>query len=662
MLRRLLYIICMLQSFSVAAQQRDTMQVRTLKEVTVQYKALLNRSNTPVQVMKGAMLETMNSLSVADAVRYFSGVQLKDYGGIGGLKTVDTRSMGSNHTAVFYDGIQLGNAQNGQVDLGKFSLDNIDEIALYNAQKSDIFQSARSFAAAAAIYLQPKVPVFTNDARFHTKATVRTGSFGLFNPSLLYEQQISQKVSASISSEWIHANGQYTFRYTNGTYDTSATRTNADIDALRTEAGLYGRLADSARWDLRLYHYSSERGLPGAVVANKFSRGQRQWDRNFFVQGSFTGRPGKRFSYKLQGKYANDYMRYLDPEFVTTQGYLDNRYHQQELYLSSVNSFQLKPWWKIAAAADLQWNKLNANLYHFAYPTRYTALVSLASQWEWKRVNVQGGALQTLVWDRVRQFERAGDRQELTPFLSVSWQPFNADNFRLRGFYKHIFRLPTFNDLYYTFIGNTNLRPEFARQYDAGFTWVKHISETVPQISIQADAYYNEITDKIVAVPTTNLYRWMMLNLGKVAVRSIDAVVASTLKPGAQLLLNGTLKYTWQHAQDMTPGAANYQQQIPYVPVNSGSVVMNILWKQLGFNYSFIYSGERYSQKMNIPENYLQPWYTHDISLSGNFMRKRTGIRISLEVNNLLNQHYDVIVNFPMPGRYYRVACSITYN
>ena len=103
------------------------------------------------QTLSGTQLKKMNALSVADAIRYFSGVQIKDYGGVGGLKTVNIRSMGTNHMGVFYNGVQLGNAQNGQIDLGKYSLENIEEIQLYNGQKSDIWQSAREFGAAGSI-------------------------------------------------------------------------------------------------------------------------------------------------------------------------------------------------------------------------------------------------------------------------------------------------------------------------------------------------------------------------------------------------------------------------------------------------------------------------------------------------------------------------------
>ena len=102
-----------------------------LKEVTI-YSNRMQKKMSPVQILSGKELEKLNVYSVADALRYFSGVQIKDYGGIGGLKTVNIRSMGSHHVGVFYDGIELGNAQNGVVDLGRFSLDNMEVISLYN--------------------------------------------------------------------------------------------------------------------------------------------------------------------------------------------------------------------------------------------------------------------------------------------------------------------------------------------------------------------------------------------------------------------------------------------------------------------------------------------------------------------------------------------------
>lgn len=128
----------------------------------------------PAQELNGEELQRLNSNSIADALRYFSGVQVKDYGGVGGIKTVNIRSMGTNHTGVVYDGVELGNAQNGQIDLGQFSLDNIEAISLYNGQKSEILQPAKDFGSAGSIYIRTRTPHFEEGETYHARATLRT--------------------------------------------------------------------------------------------------------------------------------------------------------------------------------------------------------------------------------------------------------------------------------------------------------------------------------------------------------------------------------------------------------------------------------------------------------------------------------------------------------
>ena len=38
--------------------------------------------------------------------------------------------------------------------------------------------------------------------------------------------------------------------------------------------------------------------------------------------------------------------------------------------------------------------------------------------------------------------------------------------------------MPTFNDLYYTEIGNKNLKPEYTEQYDAGVVYGREMAPT----------------------------------------------------------------------------------------------------------------------------------------------------------------------------------------
>ena len=233
---RLLLFFLTWSGVSMLHAQHSTDSLQRLDEVLVTARTL-QKEIIPVQRLSGERLRQLGSHNVADALRYFSGVQLKDYGGIGGLKTINVRSMGTNHVGVFYDGIELGNAQNGTVDLGRFSLDNMESVTLYNGQKSAVFQSAKDFGSAGTIYLQTRTPRFTETKDFNIKATFKTGSFGLANPAVLWEQRLSDRLSSSFSAEYMYTTGKYKFRYaTEGGYDTTAVRQNGDVNATDSTA------------------------------------------------------------------------------------------------------------------------------------------------------------------------------------------------------------------------------------------------------------------------------------------------------------------------------------------------------------------------------------------------------------------------------------------
>ena len=125
------------------------------------------------------------------------------------------------------------------------------------------------------------------------------------------------------------------------------------------------------------------------------------------------------------------------------------------------------------------------------------------------------------------------------------------------------------------------------------------------------------------------------------------------------------MNYTYQRAQDYSDPtdcrdeAGTYKGQIAYIPWHSGSATLGGRWRGAELNYSFIYVGERYHNSSNILANYEQPWYTHDLSASYNFRWCRVDMRLTAEVNNLLNQQYDVIRNYPMPGRNYKLILKI---
>ena len=629
--------------------------------VTARYN---HKEVIPSQTLTGEQLEKLSSHSVADALRYFSGLQLKDYGGVGGIKTVNIRSLGTNHLGISYDGIELGNAQNGQIDLGQFSLDNVEEITLFNGQKSALLQPASDFGHAGSVYIRTRAPRFREGKNYNLQLKAKYGSSDLFRFSTLWEQRLSRRVSSSLSAEVLTSSGKYKFHYRrkkqDGTvaYDTTAIRQNGDIWSVRAEGNLHG-MVDEGFWKFKVYTYHSERGIPGAIVNNVWRRGERQWDHNTFLQGRFQKSFGERFTTQAVAKYAYYNTRYVNRD--TTLLMVDNTYKQQELYFSTSNVYQVLPEWSASLSYDFRWNKLDADMRQFVYPERYSNYLSLATAVNLNWLKAQGSILMTTVKDHIQRGLSQPSKVAYTPAFFLNVYPFASRELSLRLYAKKSFRMPTFNDLYYTDMGNALLSPETALQYNAGLSYDHEWnSGLVRFFHIQADAYYNSVHDKIVAYPKGQQFRWTMLNLGKVHIKGVDVETELTLVPVRGLLVTGRLQYTYQQARDVTnPQDAYYEHQIPYIPWHSGSAILNIQYYGWDLNYSFIYAGERYNQQENIKYNYMQPWYTSDLSLAYQWPMMKTRWRLMLEVNNLFSQDYDVILNYPMPKRNYGITLDV---
>ena len=674
-LRCLLVVLCVMHaSLPSLAQHPDNNDslAHQIDEVIVTSRYSYGEV-IPSQCLSGDELSRLSSHSVADALRYFAGLQIKDYGGVGGMKTVNIRSMGTHHVGIYYDGIELGNAQNGQTDLAQFSLDNVEALTLYNGQRSMIFQSASDYASAGTVYIRTRRPLFGDGKTYNLRAKIGYGSSSTLRLSADWEQKLTDQTSLSLSVGGVTSSGKYKFRYRrknidgNVAYDTTATRHNGDIQSLRVEGNLYAQLHGGS-WDFKLYTYHSNRGIPGAIVNNVWRRGERQWDHNTFAQASLQKRFGLNFDTRLKVKYAYYVTRYVNND--TTQMLVDNTFRQQELYLSSANVYDILPFWSVALSYDFKYSRLSSDMLDFVYPHRFQNMAAIATAVNLERFKMQASLLGSFVKDHVREGQPQDALHKFSPAVFMSFQPFRSDIFLIRAFAKQSYRMPTFNDLYYTDIGNSDLVPETAIQYNVGMTFDKTFSSLslIRNVSVQVDGYYNTVHDKIIAYPSGQQFRWTMLNLGRVHIKGVDVAANVTAVPVPDLRVMLRAQYSFQRAIDVTSkDDSYYRDQIPYVPRHSGSAVVNIGFKNIDLNYSFVYSGERYSQKENIQRNYLQPWYTSDLSVTYRSLRgltlggnRRMPWRLTVEVNNLFNQDYDVVINYPMPRRNYAVSLDVT--
>lgn len=589
---------------------------------------------TPSQTISGETLHNLSTSSVADALKYFSGVQIKDYGGLGGLKTVNVRSLGSQHVGVYLDGVRITNAQNGQVDLGKYSLSNMESVSLYNANKNERLQSASEYASAATVYMQTKRPEKTT---FNIE--YGNGSFGMNK----IKSYFSYKTYFFLDAEYQKTDGDYKFKFVSPSETTTGKRFNSDIAFYRIEAaGFYKDFSS------HVYYYNSKRGLPGPVVrrlSDQWNSTDRQWDQNFFIQSTYK-KLWNNWGLRANLKYSYDYLHYLqDPATNAAAMYCNNHYAQQNIYASVSSSYNFR-YLSVTASSDLRWTDLNSDVYNFRYVYRIDtkSLLSLIAAYKGFEGNV------ALLYTNITDHKKGGGASlsKLSPMYLLSYK---RNRFIFRAFHKKIFRAPTLNDLYYTLVGSVNLKPEYTSQWDAGADYKdKHLHFAV-------DGYYNIIDDKIVAIPMKSQFRWSMVNFGKVKSLGVSLSGGYTGEWN-KFSLSANGNYTCQRDLDYSsPKEPEYKHYVPYSPLHSASAILDFGYDSYSLCTSFMYTGDRFSLISNNREDMLGDWYTIDLKLNKRFKLKNDMVvQTTIECNNVTDSRHEVVKRYPMPGRNWKFS------
>ena len=653
------YTIAILLGLALHAFPQSNDSAAVLKKVTVSAVKKKNTFTaiTPTQSLDRQTLQQINAQSVGDAARYFSGVLIKDYGGVGGLKTISVRSLGAAHTGVNYDGIPVSDAQSGQIDLSKYSSTFAQSLDLQQANAPWMPQPARAYSYGALLSIQTQS--FTNNAleKSAWQGGIKTGSFGLWQPFAGIHLVLPKKIAVSLNTEAVFSKGDYPYHIDNGSFSQNARRDNSDVKSLQGEINLLKMFTDSSSLQVKLGGYHSGRGLPGALVFFNDRSVQRLWNTDYYLQGRYQLPISTTSRLLLSAKISHSYTRYTDPDYLNNQGGIDNRYTQQEAYLSAAISHNIGNHLTAAASSDVSFSQLDASLASFARPTRRGLWNNLAVSYSRRGWQLSASALFTSITDHTKTASAAGTINKLTPTLAVNVKPATESPFLFRVFYKHVFRMPTFNDLYYNLIGSTSLRPEYARQYNAGIVYSITPGTLLKHFSISADGYYNTVKDKIIAVPNKNLFVWTMLNLGRVDITGIDMTTEAGGALTREINWFARIAYTWQQALDVTtPGSTTYKNRIPYTPDHSGSGLVSFYYRRWSAGYSLIFSATRYTLGENNPYNQLPGWGTQDAFISRRFTLKTISVNIRAGVDNITDHRYDVVRYFPMPGRSYKIS------
>ena len=574
-----------------AEQPSDTLHAVT---VTADKGVVISRTDT---------LHITNTFDITGELHQIPGLQLGDYGGFAGLKTVSLRGMGSPHTAVYVDGVRVGNVQSGQGDMGMLDIENFSSAVVDYAQNSISFNTAR--------------PTFGQN-RVTGKAEFKAGSFGTYLPAARIDLKLSERMAISVNAAGVISKGD--FPVADG-----ATRVNNDIRQVRGGINLFGSMKDGD-YHVKAFYNAAERGTPGSI---SWPSEDRQKDMNAYLQGVMMKSFSPLYTLRLSAKAGYDNIYY-------TSSWGDSQYGQTELQLNSSHVFSINSWWKVSLAADVQWDKLASTNYS---ATRTTAISAVSTSFNLNRLSLNAAAEYSGYFDRGE-----GSRHAISP--SVDFRMRVIDGLDIVGFARRAYRVPMFNELYYVGYGNPDLKPEDAWLTDLGVDFHRQVSRTW-NLKAKVDGFYNILSNKITSAPTVedpNI--WLPYNIGKVRAIGLDLVTGADFTYG-DWKGEMDLRYSYQSAVDRTPDSYSYGQQIPYIAKHTVTASVKASWKGYELNPRWVLKSGRNDATGNLAD-----WNTLDVTISKTFrLRGPLSLGINIAAKNLLDCRYELVSGYPMPGR-----------
>jgi len=619
----------------------DTIRTKQLQEVSVEKSLVNNHSQistvSPYFYFSSDNIQSFGIDDVSNVLRLVNSVTIKDYGGLGGMKTVSVRNLGAEHTGVVYDGVPVSNCQAGQIDISRFSTDNLKSVKMGIGSPIDMLSPASLEPFSGNLFMETEN---TSDSYLLTSY----GSFNTLKTSSKINIYENEKFSTYGFLKYVHTDGDYPFILTNGAYKTKEYRKNNNVNSVNAELNV----SMIPFLNTKIYYYYSDRRLPGNITLYNDQANERLLEENFFWQNRYCQDLNEHFSIQGLLKYNHSWTKYFDGIESSNESVIMHtfKYRQDEVFASVGAKYQFNDF-NFSLVADEFWNTLKTNIPEYDRKSRNTTYVSLRTNYHNEYIKANANLVYTYL-------NESTSRTSLDPNISISYKPFFNKDFYIRSSWRKAFRLPTLNDMYYYRLGNHDLRPESTDEINLGLTYSDKIGNV--NLSVVTDYFLNFVDDMIVAIPTT--FAWKMSNYGKVKSQGINI---STEVDYHNYFLS--LGYSYNDVKNRTDKSSSYYDvQIPYTAKHSGNA--SFLWKNkiVNVGYYMTFMGERYSSLMHDKRYHLDAYNEHSMTLSRIDKFKYLTVDYAISCKNIFDQQYEIIQFYPMPGRQFEINIKLLIN
>ena len=581
----------------------------------------LARTGESESVLTGDTLQTLQTVSLTDALALTPGIAVDQAGGLGQPTTISIRGAETGQTLVLIDGVRVGDpsSTDGGAILGDVLANNIDRVEILRGPQSTLYGSD---AIGGVVNIITKRG---GTSPFALTASAEGGSFDAYHFNAAANGTLDT-LDYGFAANYIHSNG--ISAADSRVFDPDLGRNNSETDGYGN-LGLTGNvrwhIADNISLDLRSYFtnaradFDDDSGFSppyptydsGAYNKNRFFSSYAGLNIDLFG-GMFHN----RLAVTATDSDRSFYNSFFDFGTPTKDG--DDKGHSTRVeYQGTVD---ISPDDQLVFGAESGRSSFKG-VSTFSNDHGSSAINSVYGQYQktlFDSLTLTGGV-------------RYDDHSQFGSHTSVKIA--GAYDFgegtALHANFGNGFKAPSLYELYSTFAGNRDLKPETAHAWEAG------VDQSLLDGRLRGGVTYFErrTTDLI------DFAGFAYFNVAKTQAKGVEVEAAASVTDTFMLSAN----YTYLDAKDLTTGLTLQRR-----PHNTVSMIAN--WtpeKNWGLGASLnSVSGDvdQYSGTVPFPNG------DHTtLNVFGHYDFDRWSLYA--RVDNLFDAHYEPLLGYGAPGR-----------
>lgn len=606
---------------------------------------------TPIEnkiILSADDIKSSEKFGLSYLLQQVAGVQVESAGGSGGVTYVTIHGSRPKEVLILLDGQRLNDPQTGEVDLNSIPITEIERIEIIRQGNSSVY-GAGTFAGTIAFYTK------NNLGNQYVRLISRFGSYKTSAGNL--------SVGSKIKSLTALGNYYQDYSLQNYPYNYENREIIRENNWFRNQR-IFGKLKlDLNRYQLSFMYNmrSGNRGLPStyfdenpsfnANLTEELRTLQFQYRWLFSHQVCLETNLSRNL---LQQTYKNVEAPFKQ-QYYTRQ---KNEVLEGNVLLNMEQSDRFSSYLKMSYLKE---SLDQQNLLYLPGSIGQKNRESFAGF-----ANIDLSIPQILLLLKSIQFRSSLGYQKIFNDI-YGWYPFLGVNTHIAGIkflsfganWGKAVRYPDFNSLFWKgdtrAHGNPDLKPERKNSWNFSVNFYRS-GMYIPRISM---FYFTEKIYDLIFWHRNFNGEWEPRNEALVQKNGLDLQIEQNL---FKEYLKLQTSYCRVNAVNKKEDPVLYNKKIIFIPEHTFNSILSGNYNNWQLQINFRYVSQRETVTSNSRGTQILPYQIWDVMLGYVIPIKKVNLDLGLIIKNILNEDYQLIFGYPMPGTEYQLTLAIEIN